>query len=201
MANVTFKEQVTAWTRRTKERMLAVRNESVRRVIDVMQEPGPSKGATSRAIAAGAGLGKVKRDGTRGVSKKTYGPVAMTGSGNLPVDTGFLRASLVVGKGPLSVALKKPPENPRSYSWDGSSVSLVLSRLSIEDPIEAKYAAVYARVAEYGSVGRPARRFVALAAQQWPQIVQEVCNEARARSGGGFDPMQPRGADGRFIPG
>ncbi|MBB5770885.1 hypothetical protein HNP47_000854 [Brevundimonas vesicularis] len=199
MANVTFKEQVTAWTTRTKERMLAVRNESVQRVIEVMQEPGPSKAGTKRAIAAGAGLGKLKKDGSRGVSKKAFGPVAPGGTGNMPVDTGFLRASLRVGKAPLSVAVRQPPENPGSYSWNASSVSLVLTRLTIEDPIEAKYTAVYARVAEYGAGGRPARRFVSLAAQQWPQIVQQVCIEARARTGGGFDQMQPRAANGRFV--
>lgn len=200
MAVVTFREQVTAWTRRTQERMLAVRNESVVRVIEVMQEPGPSKAGTKRAIAAGAGLGKTRKDGSRGVSKRAFGPVAMTGSGNMPVDSGFLRASLVVGKAPLSISARRPPENPGSYSWDASSISLTIARLTIKDPIEAKYAAVYARVAEYGAAGRPARRFVALAAQQWPQIVHQVCTEARARTGGGFDVHQPRGANGRFVP-
>lgn len=199
MSTVSFRDQVTAWARRSQERMLAVRNESVQRVIEVMQEPGPSRAGTARAITAGSGLGKTKKDGSRGVSKRAYGPVQMGGSGNMPVDTGFLRASLIVGKAPLRASVRQAPANPGSYSWDMSSVSLVLAQLAMADPVEATYTAVYARVAEYGGDGRQGRRFVALAVQRWPSIVQQVCVEARAQTGGGFDSLQPRSANGRFM--
>lgn len=201
MSTVSFKEQVTAWARRSKERMVAVRNESVQRVVGEMQRPGPSRASTNRAIEAGAGLGKVRKDGMRGVSRRAFGPVVNTGgTGNLPVDTGFLRASLVVGKGPLKRQTTTAPEKPGTYSWDAGLVSLALVNIPMEDTVEAIYTANYARVAEYGGPGRPARRFVALAAQKWPQIVNAVCAEARSRTtGSGFDALQSRSANGRFT--
>jgi hypothetical protein len=104
--------------------------------------------------------------------------------GNMPVDTGFLRASLVAGIGKVSEPTRRPPETDAPVSWDASAIDLVIMAASITDPIEARYTAVYARKAEYGGENRPARRFVALAAQQWPRIVNEVCVEAQARAGG-----------------
>mgnify|MGYP006921370885 CR=1 FL=1 len=187
MAQGSFAAQVNDWVRETKERAVEVRNESAQRVIAVMQEPGPSKATVKMAVAAGVGLGKVKKNGERGVSRKAFGPIANPGgTGNLPVDTGFLRASLIVGRGPISAATTKPPEDEegRSYSWNDSGLRLAIEGAPLTGTIEARYTAVYARVAEYGGPGRPGRRFVSLAAQQWQRIVSEVATEAQARAGG-----------------
>lgn len=181
MAQSSFQAQVDAWVRQTKERVVAVRNEAAQRVIETMQEPGPSRATAIKAVAAGAGLGKVKSNGSRGVSKRAFGPIPNPGgSGNLPVDTGFLRASLVVGRGPLTVPTTTPPEDGGSFQWDDDQVSLTIQGADLDDVISCRYAAVYARVAEYGGPGRAPRRFVALAAQRWPNIVAEVVREAKA---------------------
>lgn len=186
MAQGAFASAVSAWVKETKERQVAVRNLAAERVIEVMQEPGPSMATAAKAVSAGIGLGKVRKDGSRGVSKRAFGPITNPGgSGNVPVDTGFLRASLVVGIGTLSLPTTTPPENATgAFDWDEGAVNLVLSGAKMSDAIEARYTAVYARVAEYGGGSRRARRFVALAAQQWGAIVDQACAEAKSRAGG-----------------
>lgn len=183
MAQGSFTAQISQWVKETKDRELAVRNRATERIIEIMQEPGPSMATVAKAVASGRGLGKVKADGSRGVSRRAFGPITNPGgSGNLPVDTGYLRASLVVGRGTLNLPTTTPPENgPQSYSWDPGDVTFAISGASISDPIEARYTAVYARVAEYGGKNRKARRFVALAAQQWQGVVAEAVHELKAR--------------------
>lgn len=194
MAAGSFTAQVEKWVAETKERAVAVRNESTQRVIEIMQEPGPSRAGMSSAISAGAGLGKVKKDGTRGVSKRAFGPAPrMGGGGRLPVDTGFLRASLVVTIGETLPPITTPPKEGGAHTWDSSAVEMKLEGAGLGDTITAAYTAAYARRIEYGFKGKDklgrefnqaGTRFVALAAQQWPQIVAAVCREARDKAGG-----------------
>jgi hypothetical protein len=188
-----FEAQIDAWVRQTKERVQAVRDESTQRVIAAMQEPGPSRATVSKAISTGAGLGKTKKDGARGVSRRAFGPISNPGgAGNLPVDTGFLRASLVVGSAPLNAPVTTPPKDGGSATWDAAVVTLALNNADLSDVVEARYTAAYARRIEYGftgtdSLGRSysqrGTRFVALAAQQWPQIVAAVAAETKSKAG------------------
>lgn len=104
--------------------------------------------------------------------------------GNLRVDTGFLRASLVASVGASVPALVAKPDGATRFSYDAGQISLVISGSTIKDPITVAYAANYARPREYGSRGQPGDRWVGLAAQQWPRIVSEVAKEAQARAGG-----------------
>jgi hypothetical protein len=138
-----FSATVNSWITETKERLLAVRNESAQRVIEVMQTP----------VASG---------------------------GNLPVDTGFLRASLRATLGEPAFPVTENPGG--SFSYDAGTVSLVIADAKITDTITAVYGANYAIFVNYGTSRTPARRFVDLAAQQWPRIVEEVAAEARARA-------------------
>lgn len=104
--------------------------------------------------------------------------------GNMRVDTGFLRASLVATtSGALPPTVPKP-DGDAKHSWDAAQVSLVIAGADIKDPITAVYTANYARHREYGANGQAPDRFVALAAQQWQRIVNEVCEEAKSRAGG-----------------
>lgn len=104
--------------------------------------------------------------------------------GNLPVDTGFMRASLQVDLGlGLPAAMDKPDGVP-AFAYDPGQVNLTLAGADIKTPITAAYGARYSAAQEYGARGRQGRRFVALASQQWPRIVNEVALEAQARSGG-----------------
>lgn len=104
--------------------------------------------------------------------------------GNLRVDTGFLRASLVVTTSDALPMTIDKPDGDGAHSYDIGSTTLVIDGAEITDPILAVYSASYARHREYGARGQPGDRWVSLAAQQWGRIVEEVCLEARSRAGG-----------------
>lgn len=102
---------------------------------------------------------------------------------NVPVDTGFLRASLQAGlNAPANTASQPNPGG--SFSYDGSQVSLVIANASLNDVVYATYGANYAIFVEYGTSKMAPRAFVRQAAAQWPQIVDEVAREAQSRSVG-----------------
>lgn len=105
-------------------------------------------------------------------------PVAK--GGNLPVDTGFLRASLQVTTG-APIPAVQPNPGAGSFSYSGQQVVTVLSGAPLDAVIYAAYGANYAVFQEYGARGRPGRRFVALAAQNWTRNVEEAARELEAR--------------------
>lgn len=140
-----FSATVTGWCAEKKTRMVAVRNESIQRFVEVMQTP------------------------------VEYG-------GNMPVKSGFLRASLVAEVGLGSFAARPKPDGDGVYSYESSAINLVIDGAGVSEPVTVAYTAVYARAANYGGENRPARQFAGLAVQRWPQIVAEVAAEAERRN-------------------
>lgn len=110
--------------------------------------------------------------------------VPVAAGGNMPVDTGFLRASLVVSLGMDVPAGREKPEAIAAFNYTAMQVDLVINGATINTPITAAWTANYARHVEYGARGRPGRKFRDLAAQRWPSIVAEVSREAQTRAGG-----------------
>lgn len=104
--------------------------------------------------------------------------------GNMPVDTGTLRASLMATLGTPGFAVTFNPGTGHSRTYDAGAVSLVIANAKLGDTITAVYTANYALHVEYGTSKMRPRRFVGLAAQQWQRIVDEVCVEAKTRAGG-----------------
>lgn len=98
--------------------------------------------------------------------------------GNMPVDTGFLRASL---QATINAPVAAVTFRTEGQQYDAASVALVIAGAQLGDTIYGVYTANYARYVEYGSRGRAGRGFVRLAAQQWPQIVSQVVAEAKSR--------------------
>lgn len=99
--------------------------------------------------------------------------------GNMPIETGFLRASLQV-----SIHQPYPANLPNpgvSKDWNQSEMIMAIANLEIGGTIYATYTAEYAGHVEYGARGRPGRGFRRLAAQQWPQIVNQTAVELRNR--------------------
>lgn len=111
-----FGGKVSAWVAETKARQEAVFKESVQRVMEVAQTPGPS------VANPGGGMG-----------------------GHMPIATGFLRASLqaVIGTGPPLA--RENPNRHVKYSFDAGEVSLVIAGATISDTITLAYTANYAR--------------------------------------------------------
>ncbi len=98
--------------------------------------------------------------------------------GNMPVDTGFLRASLQVGVNTPAVPLNRA--NPGG-SFTAPAVDLVIAGAELGDTITASYGANYAGHVNYGARGRAPRQFVGLAAQKWEQIVNAVVARLKNR--------------------
>lgn len=145
-----------------------------------------AQGSFAAAVGAWAAQTKgrvlaVRNEAAQRVVEVMQTPVSL--GGNLRVDTGFLRASLVAINGSSLPALTENPGD-RQFSYDGAQVQLVIAEAAITDSLIFVYTANYARPREYGSRGQSGDRFVALAAQQWQRIVSEVVTEARQRAGG-----------------
>lgn len=93
-------------------------------------------------------------------------PVAQ--GGNMPVDTGFLRNSLISGlNGSTSLT------GPDSYT-------LAIAQAKLGDSVFGGWTANYARPVEYGARGRQGRRFAGQAAAQWQAIVKRNAAKLRA---------------------
>lgn len=101
-------------------------------------------------------------------------------AGNLRIDTGFLRASLTATTGSSLPPMTFKPDGIDAFPYDAGPINLVINGAEISDPITVVYTANYARPREYGARGQPADRWVSLAAQQWPQVVDQECAKAKA---------------------
>lgn len=100
--------------------------------------------------------------------------------GNMPVDTGFLRASLQTQIGSAPVGFKtKTKFTKGAYTLNSAQYTLTINRAKLGDSIYAVYLANYAWYQEYGSQGRSGRGFVRLAAIQWGRIVADNVRKAK----------------------
>lgn len=106
-----------------------------------------------------------------------------------PVDTGFLRATLIAsldGPQPLDKAI--PDGTPPGLSKKGGKRSfedptqydLVINAAELGQTIYVSFTANYAAHVEYGANGRAGMGMVRLAVQAWPQHVARAVQEAKA---------------------
>lgn len=100
--------------------------------------------------------------------------------GNLRIDTGFLRASLTANTTGVMSPVTYKPKGIDRFPYDAGPINLVIIGADIKDPITVVYTANYARPREYGARGQTGDRWVALAAQQWPQVVAQQCAKVQA---------------------
>jgi hypothetical protein len=169
-----FAAQVEAWVAQSAPLLDGVFHESVQRVVDVMQTPGPSKASTKKAIEKGAGLGKNGRN-----SKKAMGPVGPgTGGGRLPVDTGFLWHSFQMGDS-MPMLRDNPTSTTASYTYEAGPVNATIANAEVGHPLFGGWSAKYAAKVNY-SYGY---LFLDTALQRWPQIVNGVVQDLRSRMG------------------
>lgn len=99
--------------------------------------------------------------------------------GNMPVDTGALRASIQATLDAPNEMITFKEGAPTAYNE--GQVALVIASATLGQTIFATYSMNYARAVEYGSRGRAGRGFVRLAAQKWQSIVAAVVEEAKRR--------------------
>lgn len=121
----------------------------------------------------------VFRESAQRVISDMQTPVAE--GGNMPVDTGFLRASLQVGTGGPAPMTRGRPAEGGSYAYAPTAAALAIAGAQIGQTIYASYTANYAGFVHYGRAGKPGRQWVTMAAQRWPQIVAAVAGELQSR--------------------
>lgn len=99
----------------------------------------------------------------------------------VPVDTGFLRASLRASTTAMPVLSLSNPES--SYTADAGEITLVIAGSDLGDTIYLGYTANYGAFVHYGANGRPGRPWVDMVAQRWATIVAAKASEVKARLG------------------
>ena len=117
-------------------------------------------------------------EATQDVLEDAQKPVGA--GGRMPVDTGFLRASLRVMVGPQKPALQPSTaglglnKGQRQAAATGGApdYALQLTQLDLGDFIAAQWTAHYAHQVEFGSAHYPGRLFVTHAAMKWKQFVE-----------------------------
>lgn len=102
--------------------------------------------------------------------------------GNMPIDTGFLRASLVVSKDGLAgIDSSARPEKDSKHLYNEGPAVVVIASAEIGETIFAGYTAAYAAHQEYGTSKMQGRGFVRSAAAQWQNIVDGVVADLKSR--------------------
>jgi|TARA_A100001391_G_scaffold205427_1_gene206156 hypothetical protein len=116
------------------------------------------------------------------VTKEAAQRVGLEVKDRTPVDTGFLRASFMASTAAMPVIDRNARPSPGgAYADPASEIALVIAGASLGQTIYMGFVASYAYYVEVGANGRSPVGMVGLAAQQWPQIVNDVVAEAKAR--------------------
>jgi hypothetical protein len=106
--------------------------------------------------------------------------------GNLPVDTGYLWHSAQASTdAPIPIDPSSKGEPGQSYALDSGPVSLVINGSKLGDTTYLTFTASYAAHVDLGTSRQPAALFVEQAAQQWPQIVEQVQSDLKGQMAGG----------------
>jgi hypothetical protein len=92
--------------------------------------------------------------------------------GNMPVETGFMRASLVAARGDVQLTKVEKPKGDATYSYSAGQVGLVLAETPMGETVTIGWTASYAEYVNYK------RQFLGLGFQRWPQIVAETAAAA-----------------------
>ena len=114
----------------------------------------------------------VFRDSAQEMVRRMQRTVAR--GGNMPVDTGYLRNSLLGSTSSV-------PTMRENATGEADQVVLTIARLQLGQTFYAGWTANYARHVHYGTNGRPGRLWRDLAAQQWHSIVQQSARDIERR--------------------
>lgn len=103
--------------------------------------------------------------------------VPKAAGGNMPVDTGNLRRSLMASM----EAMPKVKEGEQTFSDNEGQIKLVIAGADLGQTVYLGFQANYARPQEYGTSKMAGNGFVRLTAQRWPQIVEEAAQTIQSR--------------------
>ena len=99
----------------------------------------------------------------------------------VPVDTGFLRTSLMASTTAMPQMTRANPGVP--VPADLGDIVLVIAGADLGDTIYLGYTANYAAHVHYGALGNAPRPWVTMVAQRWTAIVAAKAAEVKQRLG------------------
>ena len=102
----------------------------------------------------------------------------------IPVDTGFARAShraSLTSMPKIDEKASKPTPGSH-FSWNPTSVSVVIAQAKIGDKIYLGWTANYVPELERGHSRQAPSGFIRVSLLEWPRIVSEVTAAAKSRS-------------------
>ncbi|TPL06683.1 HK97 gp10 family phage protein [Mesorhizobium sp. B2-4-11] len=99
----------------------------------------------------------------------------------VPVDTGFLRASLMASTSAMPQLTRANAGVP--VPSDLGDIVLVIAGADLGDTLYLGYTANYAAYVHYGAQGRAPRPWVTMVAQRWEMIAAEKAAEVKSRLG------------------
>ncbi|WP_309086394.1 HK97 gp10 family phage protein [Chelativorans sp.] len=99
----------------------------------------------------------------------------------VPVDTGFLRASLRASTAAMPVLSLDNPGG--TFTPDYGQIELVIMAADVGETIYLGYTAKYGAYVHYGAGGRPPRPWVDMVVQRWQAIVADKAREIKSRLG------------------
>jgi len=117
----------------------------------------------------------VFRDSCQRLVTEMQTPVAQ--GGNLPVDTGYLRNSLLGSTSSVPSMRENATSTP-------DQVVLTIAGLQIGQTFHAGWTANYSRMVHYGTRGSAGRLWRDLAAQRWQTIVEASARDIERRTVG-----------------
>ena len=100
--------------------------------------------------------------------------------GNMPIDTGFLRASI---RASLTVmpTLNMVRGADAVWTYDQNQIVLTIAAAELGQTVYIGYTANYAGYIEFGTKFMPPRGYVANAVRQWPHTVTQVVADLKNR--------------------
>lgn len=101
----------------------------------------------------------------------------------VPIDTGFLRASVRASRESMPPIDPKSAGNGSPVPFNSGNITLTIADARLGDTIFVGYTANYALYVHDGTSRMAPRPFVALAAQQWSATVNRVTEDLKARVG------------------
>jgi hypothetical protein len=108
----------------------------------------------------------------------------------VPVDTGFLRASVRASTSAAPPLSREAPRNSLDAAAeaaypdnDDGNVTLTIAGANLGQTIFVGYTANYAGHVEYGTSRMAGRAFVGQAVAQWPMTVSRVIEDLKGRAG------------------
>jgi hypothetical protein len=98
----------------------------------------------------------------------------------VPVDTGFLRASIRGSNEAMPEIDPKARPTDVSYTYNAGEIVLTIAGAKLGGTFFCGYSASYASALEFGTSKIRPRRFVGQATEQWQATVNQVCRDLEA---------------------